>query len=59
LTEACGIERGLRKGDALSMALFNIILEKVKRNIKTKPNGSIFNRTRQYTAYPNKVLILG
>jgi hypothetical protein len=40
------------------MALFNIILEKVKRNIKTTPNGTIFNRTTQYT-YPNKVLKLG
>jgi hypothetical protein len=59
LTETCGIERGLRKGDALSTALFNIVLEKVKRNIKTTPNGTIFNRTRQYTAHPNKALMLG
>ena len=59
MTEAFGIERGLRQGDAQSTTLFNIVLEKVKRNIKTTPNGTIFNRTRQYTAYTDKVLILG
>jgi len=56
---AYGIERGLRQGDALSTTLFNIVLEMVKRNIKTTPNGTIFNRMRQYRAYPDKVLILG
>jgi len=58
MTDAYGIERGLRQGDALSTTLFNIILERVKRNIKTTPNGTIFNRMRQYRAYPDKVLIL-
>jgi hypothetical protein len=42
MTEAVGIERGLRQGNALSTTLFNIVLEKVKGNIKTTPNGTIF-----------------
>ena len=33
--ETFGMERGLRKGDASSAALFNIIMEKLIRNIKT------------------------
>ena len=45
-TEAFGIERGLRQGGALSTTLFNIVLDKV--NTETNPNGTIFNRTRQY-----------
>jgi len=32
LTEAFGIERGLRQGDALSTALFNVVLKKVIEN---------------------------
>jgi len=59
MTDAFGIERGLRQGDGLSTTLFNIVLEMVKRNIKTTPNGTIFNRMRQYKAYPDKVLIVG
>jgi cyanophycinase-like exopeptidase len=59
MTVAYSTERGLRQGDALSTTLFNIVLEMVKRNIKTTPNGTIFNRMRQYRAYPDKVLILG
>jgi hypothetical protein len=59
LTAAVGIERGWRQGDALSTALFNIVLGKVIRNIETNPNGKIFNRTRQYTAYADDVLLLG
>lgn len=43
-----GTERGLRQGDALSTALFNIVPEKVIR--KTNPNGTIFNRMRQSIA---------
>ena len=48
LTEASGMERGLRQGDALFTALFNTVSDKV--NTETNPNGTIFNRTRQYTA---------
>ena len=58
-TAAFGIERGWRQGDALSTALFNIVLGKVIKNIETNSNGTIFNRTRQYIAYADDVLILG
>jgi hypothetical protein len=58
-TEAFGIERDLRQGNALSTTLFNIVLKKVIKNIQTKPSGIIFNRTKQYTACADDVLILG
>jgi hypothetical protein len=50
---------GLRQGDALSIILFNIVLEEVIRNIEINPNGTIFNRTRQYLAHVDEVVILG
>jgi Reverse transcriptase (RNA-dependent DNA polymerase). len=59
LTEAFGIERGCRQGDALSTTMFNCALEEVIRNIKTNLNGTIFNRTRQHVAYTDDVLING
>jgi len=40
LTEAFGIERGLRQGDAISTTLFNTVLDKV--NTETNPNGTVF-----------------
>ena len=55
LTEAFGAERG----DTLSTALFNIVLEKVMRNTQTNLKGTISNRTRQHKAYADEVLILG
>ena len=58
-TEASGIERGLRQGDALSTASFNIVLDKVVRNLQTYLDGTIFNRTSLYIAYADEVLILG
>lgn len=58
LTEAFGIEIELRQGDALSTTLFNIVLDKVIRNIETSSNGTIFNRSRQYVACTDDVLIL-
>jgi hypothetical protein len=53
------VKVGLRQGDALSTILFNIVLEKVIRNIEINPNGTIFNRTRQYLAHVDEVVILG
>jgi len=59
MTEALGTERGLRKGDAQSTALFDIVMGKLMRNIKTNQNGIHFNRLRQYIAYAVDVLIGG
>jgi len=52
------VEKGLRQGDVLSTAPFNIVLEKVIGNIQTNPNGTIFNRTRQCMANADNVFIL-
>jgi hypothetical protein len=38
MTKAFGTERSLRQGDALSTTMFNIVLEKVIRNIETHVN---------------------
>jgi hypothetical protein len=48
---------GLRQGDALSILLFNIMLEKVICNIELNPGGSIFTRTRQYMAYADDMAV--
>jgi hypothetical protein len=58
-TKASGIERGLRQGDALFTMLFNIVLDKVIKNLQTYLDGTIFNRMSQYIAYADDVLILG
>ena len=50
---------GLRQGDSLSTLLFNLCMEKIIRNVRINPGGTIFNRTRQYLAYADDVVILG
>jgi hypothetical protein len=35
------------------------VLEKIINNIDSNPNGTVFNRRRQYIAYADDVLILG
>ena len=59
MIETLGVEKGLRQGAALSTTPFNVVLEKVIRNIETNPNGIIFNRTRQCMANADNVFILG
>jgi hypothetical protein len=48
---------GLRQGHALSTLLFNVMLEKVIRNIELNPGGSIFTRTRQYMPYSDDMAV--
>jgi hypothetical protein len=45
LAEAFGTVRRLTQGNALSIALFSVVLEKVIRNTETNPTGTIFYRT--------------
>jgi hypothetical protein len=52
-------ECAIRKGVSLSTLLFNTGLEKVMRNIKINPEGTIFNRTRQFMAYAEDVVLIG
>jgi hypothetical protein len=59
LIEVFGVEKGLIESDALFATAFNIVLEKVIRDMETKLNGTIFNRTIQCTANADNVLILG
>jgi len=50
---------GLQQGDSLSTLLFNLCMEKIIRNVRINPGGTIFNRTRQCLAYADDVVILG
>jgi hypothetical protein len=50
---------GLRQGDSLSTLLFNLCMEKIIRNIRINPGGTIFNRTRKCLAYADDIVILG
>ena len=50
---------GLRQGDSLSTLLFNLCMEKIIRNVRINPDGTIYNRTRQCLAYADDVVILG
>ena len=49
----------MRQGDALSTALFNIVLEKAIGNIEININGTIFKRARRNISYADDLLILG
>ena len=53
------LRKVLRQSVALSATLFHIVLEKVIRNIKTNPIGTIFNKTRHCLANADVLLILG
>jgi hypothetical protein len=50
---------GLRQGDSLSTLLFNLCTEKIIRNVRINPGGTIYNRTRQCLAYADDVVIMG
>ena len=53
------LRKVLRQSVALSATLFHVVLEKVIRNVKTNPIGTIFNRTRHCLANEDVLLILG
>jgi len=42
MTEEFTINKSLRQGDALSTQLFNVVLEKVMRQIQINKEGSIY-----------------
>jgi hypothetical protein len=50
---------GLMQGDALCTILFNLHTERVIRNVKPNPGGTIFNRTRQCVLYAADVVVFG
>jgi sorting nexin-29 len=50
---------GLRQGDSLFTLLFNLCMEKITRNVRINPGGTIYNRTRQCPACADDVVILG
>jgi hypothetical protein len=50
---------GLRQGDSLSTLSFNLCVEKIIRNVRINPGGTIHNRTRKYLAYADDVVVLG
>lgn len=58
MTDEFEIGRGVRQGDALSTILFNIVLERVVRNISINPGGTIFNRMVQIMAYADDVVLI-
>jgi hypothetical protein len=49
----------LRQGDSLSTLLFDLCMEKIIRNVRINPGGTIYNRTRHCLAYADDVVILG
>jgi hypothetical protein len=51
------VKVGLRQGDALYAIVFNIVLDRAIRNTEINPNGTIFNRRRQYLAYADDGVI--
>jgi len=59
LSHTFEITTGLQQGDSLSTLLFNLCMEKIIRNVRINPGGTIFNITRQCLAYADDVVILG
>jgi hypothetical protein len=50
---------GLRRKDSLSALLFKLCMEKIIRNVRINPGGTIYNWTRQCLTYADDVVILG
>ena len=48
----------LQQADSLSTLLFHLCMEKMIRNVRINPGGTIFNRTSQCLVYADVVVIL-
>ena len=51
ISDPFSIETGLKQGDGLSTILFNLALEKVIRALSINWKGTIFNTSKQITAF--------
>ena len=58
LSERFHIRNGLRQGDALACILFNITLEKIKRDANINQCGNIFYKSVQILAYADDIDII-
>ena len=58
LSDPFDIDTGFKQGDGLSTLLFNLALEKVVRAMSINWNGTIFNTSKQLTAFADNTDLL-
>ena len=58
LSESFHKRKGLRQEDALACILFNIALEKIKRDANINQSGKIFYKSVQILAYADSTVII-
>jgi sorting nexin-29 len=58
IPESLHIRNGLRQGDALACILFNIALEKIKRDANINQRRNVFYKSVQILAYANDIDII-
>ena len=58
LSKQFKLERGVKQGDPLSSVLFSLVLEICIRKTKINPGGNMYNRSCQYLAYADGVVII-
>jgi hypothetical protein len=59
VSETVRVSTGLRKGDALSPVLFNLVLEKIVRKLNTIDGVAMGNTTIGLLAYADDLALLG
>jgi hypothetical protein len=59
LSDGSETTSGFKQSDSLSTLLINLTLEKTIHNTRVNSRGSIFNKTRWYTAYADDFVIIG